>query len=105
MTTSTQTATSAIATPAQQTAAASRGFLQRKCDCGNHTMGGVCDDCSREKGLLHRWSGRDGESPAVPPVVSEVLRSSGQPLDPRIRSTLEHRLGNMLIARTMSFQQ
>src|ERR1041384_7620442 len=21
--------------------------------CANHTMGGVCDDCSREKGLLH----------------------------------------------------
>src|SRR6478609_9511930 len=36
----------------EQTATTQRGLLQRKCDCGNHTvMGGKCSACGSKRGL------------------------------------------------------
>ncbi len=29
--------------------AASKGVLQRKCDCGNHSSGGQCEECNKKK--------------------------------------------------------
>ena len=71
-----------------------RGVLQRKCDCGTHTIaGGECDSCQKEKvsGNLQRAATNAGAANEVPPIVSEVLRSSGQPLDPGTRSFMESR--------------
>jgi hypothetical protein len=76
------------------------GLLQRKCDCGQHTIaGGECSSCSEEReGSLQRsalnrdsTNGRDG---AVPPIVHDVLRSPGQPLDAATRAFFEPRFGH-----------
>jgi hypothetical protein len=69
------------------------GLLQRKCECGNHTMGGECADCSKKKGLLQRKEARGGESASVPPIVNEVLQSSGESLDRGTRDFFESRFG------------
>src|SRR5437870_8541719 len=75
------------------------GILQRKCDCGQHTVaGGECDDCGKKHLSLQRAS-RNSEretqnSDGVPPIVHEVLRSSGQPLDDASRAFFETRFGH-----------
>jgi len=61
------------------------GILQRKCDCGQHTMGGECEGCKKKKMPLQRKSTRAGLA-IVPPIVHEVLRSSGQPLGTATRA-------------------
>ena len=68
-------------------------LLQRKCDCGNHTMSGSCDECAKKKGSLQRKSSSGFESAAVPSIVHEVLRSPGQPLDAATRGFMEPRFG------------
>ncbi|MFO1434147.1 MAG: DUF4157 domain-containing protein [Candidatus Competibacteraceae bacterium] len=77
----------------------SSGILQRKCACGNHTVSGEeCDECRKEKLTLQRFSSsRSGEEEQVgevPPIVHEVLRSPGQPLDARTRAFMEPRFGH-----------
>lgn len=74
-------------------AAAEGGILQRKCACGNHTGGGECKDCRKKKQNLQRRKGNGSEPIGVPPVVHDVLRSSGQPLDPATRAFMEPRFG------------
>jgi thiol-disulfide isomerase/thioredoxin len=74
-----------VAAPAHKAATASaaplaRAMLQRQCACGQHTGGGECDECAKQEGLLQRKS-RDGHDGDVPPVVHDVLRSSGESLD------------------------
>ena len=75
------------------------GLLQRKCDCGNHTTaGGECGGCKNRRESLQR-SARNSESEArnpidVPPIVHEVLRSPGQPLDAATRAFMEPRFGH-----------
>lgn len=72
------------------------GLLQRKCDCGNHTIaGGECEECKNTQTLQRaslspRGRGTKGEG-EVPPIVHEVLRSSGRPLDPTSPAFLEPR--------------
>jgi hypothetical protein len=72
--------------------------VQRKCDCGKSAgAGGECEEC-KEKGALQRASlSSRGSETAVgaraPPIVHDVLRSSGQPLDLRTREFMEHRFG------------
>jgi hypothetical protein len=59
-------------------------LLQRKCDGG----GGCCSDCDKKK------LQRDAIGPApqrVPPIVHDVLRSSGEPLDRGTRVAMESR--------------
>lgn len=68
------------------------GILQRKCACGTHTVaGGECESCSKDKtsASLQRAATHAGTVNEVPPVVHEVLRSSGQPLDVATRSFFE----------------
>lgn len=89
--------------PISQTAGTA---LQRKCACGNHTIaGGECDECGkkhlspqrapRNSSLGTRNSEREtGNSADVPPLVHEVLRSSGQPLDAATRAFFEPRFGH-----------
>jgi uncharacterized protein DUF4157 len=75
-------------------------FLQRKCDCGNHTIGGAeCDSCKKEKGAgsghtLQRAAYGSASGDEVPPIVHEVLNSPGQPLDAATRAFFEPRFGH-----------
>jgi Domain of unknown function (DUF4157) len=77
----------------------SQGVLQRKCACGG-TPGptGECEECrkKRQTGILQRFSSRPAASePAIaPPVVHEVLRSPGQPLDAATREFMEPRFSH-----------
>ncbi len=62
------------------------GFIQRKC---------ACEDRPEEDGgaqsVMHRKAAAPASAIAVPPLVHEVLRSPGQPLDPSARDFFEPR--------------
>src|SRR5437870_4678698 len=72
------------------------GMLQRKCACGG-TRGptGECEDCRKKK--LQRKATQpstlDSQPSEVPPIVHDVLRSPGQPLDEETRAFMEPRFG------------
>jgi Domain of unknown function (DUF4157) len=78
-----------------------RGLLQRKCACGG-TPGpsGECESCrrKRETGGLQRAADHPSYltpyPSEVPPIVHEVLRSPGQPLDAATRAFMEPRFGH-----------
>lgn len=72
------------------------GILQRKCSsCGQHTFaGGECEECKKKKSLLQRRSVNQAEPSEVPPIVHEVLRSPGQPLEQDTRVFMESRFGH-----------
>jgi len=67
-------------------------MLQRSCDCGHHTSGsGECEDCKKKKKIpLQRYASGAAVAP-IAPIVHEVLRSPGQPLDPATRAFMEPR--------------
>jgi hypothetical protein len=71
------------------------GLLQRKCACGGTAgMDGQCAEC-REKQLGVQRSADRSTGPALaPPIVHDVLRSAGRPLDPATRSLMERRFGH-----------
>jgi hypothetical protein len=64
--------------------------LQRKCSCGG-SASGTCEECKKKK--LQRSAAVAASSEFAPPIVHDVLRSSGQPLDSATRSFFEPRLG------------
>ena len=69
------------------------GLLQRKCDCGSTTgPSGECTECRKKR--LQRRATNHAEPSSVPPVVDEVLRSPGQPLDAHTRASMEARFGH-----------
>jgi hypothetical protein len=83
--------------PVQTPAQAPFGTLQRKCACGG-TAGASgspseCPECKKKKTLQRRATGSAGPD-AAPPIVNEVLRSPGQPLDARTRAFMEPRFGH-----------
>jgi outer membrane protein OmpA-like peptidoglycan-associated protein/Zn-dependent peptidase ImmA (M78 family) len=69
--------------------------LQRKCDCGTHTMGEAkCDSCKAQAAAGHIQRAATSSAPAeAPPIVEDVLRSPGQPLDTSTRNFFEPRFG------------
>ena len=70
------------------------GHLQRKCACGQHAGGGECAECRKKSEVtLQRRAVSSGEAETVPPIVHDVLRSSGQPLDAATRAFFEPRFG------------
>src|SRR5947209_2715783 len=77
----------------RRTSTAPASILQRACACnGSAHTGGECEGC-RKKKLQRRAASANG--PAVaPPIVHDVLRSSGQPLDHTTRSFFEPRFGH-----------
>jgi hypothetical protein len=83
-------------TVAPTLAPVNNGILQRKCDCGNHTVaGGECAECGEEGGTsLQRSAVSNQPMNGVPPIVHEVLRSPGQPLDLATRAFMEPRFGH-----------
>jgi len=72
-------------------------LLQRKCACGGtHGPTGECEECRKkrlQRKIANPTSDIRNES-VVPPIVHEVLRSPGQPLDPTTRAMLEPRFGH-----------
>jgi len=71
------------------------GILQRKCaSCSTHTVAGdKCEDCKNKQGVLQRKSSDNSAHSEVPPIVHEVLNSSGQALDKTTRAFFEPRFG------------
>ena len=71
--------------------------LQRKCDCGTKSSGASsCPKCDKydDRKLLQRKANSDREVGEVPPIVYDVLRSPGQPLDAATRAFFEPRFGH-----------
>src|SRR6185437_14377403 len=73
---------------AQTLKPAPSAVLRRKCACGGSGgSGGDCADCKKK--LQRRAAGQGPEM--APPIVHDVLRSPGQPLDGATRSYFEPR--------------
>ncbi len=72
------------------------GFLQRKCACGQHTIaGGECEECrAKREGLLQRAAINAAPTNSVPPIVHDVLNSTGQSVDAGTRAFMEPRFGH-----------
>jgi len=72
------------------------GVLRRKCACGGSAaLEGECEECQQKGMSLQRRASSGGVAPAaVPPIVHEVLRSPGQPLDAATRAFMEPRFGH-----------
>ncbi len=75
------------------------GLLQRKCACGGSPrVTGECAECSKNRLSLQRATRNSkpetANSDAMPPIVHEVLRSPGQPLDAATRAFMEPRFGH-----------
>jgi len=68
--------------------------LQRKCRCGGTpSPTGECEEC-RKKRLQRKIDNRQPNESLAPPIVHQVLRSSGQPLDAQVRAFMEPRFGH-----------
>ena len=77
-------------------------LLQRKCACGSRPgLAGECEECGKlqrkslipEAGTRHSAHDTRDDS-SVPPIVHEILRSPGQPLDAATRAFMEPRFGH-----------
>lgn len=69
------------------------GLLQRKCACGGAPgADGECSECKENR--LQRKVASARQAQAVPPLMHEVLRSPGRPLDEGTRNFLEPRFGH-----------
>lgn len=75
--------------------AASKGVLQRKCACGNHTPGGgECTACAAKRERMQRSAtSRDGIDSGRADAES-IVASGGQPLEQRTRDGMEQRFGH-----------
>lgn len=70
-------------------------LLQRKCACGGPPgIAGACEECSNKKLNMQRHATNQTKPARVPPIVHDVLRSPGQPLDPQTRAYMEPRFGH-----------
>src|SRR5947209_20554201 len=71
------------------------GLLQRKCACGQHTIGGSeCEECRQKReGTLQRAAVNTAPTSSVPPIVHDVLASPGRSLDAGTRAFMEPRFG------------
>src|SRR5947209_17793919 len=69
-------------------------LLQRKCACGGTPgVDGECAECRRKRLALQGHSTNQTAPSTVPPIVHDVLRSSGQALDPGTRALMDLRFG------------
>jgi hypothetical protein len=74
------------------------GLLQRKCACNGSGLNGDYDERRKKRLTLQRYSlsssKRQEDERTVPPIVHDVLRSPGQPLDAGTRAFMEPRFGH-----------
>ncbi len=68
-------------------------LLQRQCACGQLAPGGECDECKKKDLRLQRKSNDSSTPEVAPPIVHDVLRSPGRPLDRETRNSMEPRFG------------
>ena len=71
--------------------------LRRKCACDQHIVaGGECAECRKkhEADVLQHAALGPNVAGEVPPIVYDVLRSPGQPLDAGTRAFMEPRFGH-----------
>jgi len=75
------------------------GTLQRKCDCGQHTIaGGECTGCNQKRDLTlqravtNHESANDSQS--IRPIANDLLRSPSEPLNGRNATHLEPSVGH-----------
>jgi hypothetical protein len=79
--------------PAATPTRSSAPLLRRKCSCEG--SGERCAACSAEQEeVLHRKATSAVTPAEAPPIVHDVLRSPGQPLDPATRGYFEPRFGH-----------
>ena len=83
-------------TPQKSLSPSRRGLLQRKCACGGTPgLTGECEECRKKR--LQRKIGNPASEmrndSSVPPIVHEVIRSGGEPLDPNTREFMQARFG------------
>lgn len=73
-------------------------LLQRKCACGGSSnLAGECKECASkrlQRSSLAQGKKRIEEGETAPPIVHEVLRSPGSPLDGTTRAFMESRFGH-----------
>jgi len=80
------------------TPAVGAATLMRKCACGGAEHAGAehagaeCEQCKKKKGALQRVA--VAPTAGVPPIVHQVLRQPGRPLDPALRLFMQPRLGH-----------
>lgn len=67
--------------------------LQRKCACGQLTVGGECEECRKKALTLQRHPAGPATSKDVPPIVHDVLQSQGKALDADARNSMERGFG------------
>ncbi|MEI2579941.1 eCIS core domain-containing protein [Scytonema sp. PRP1] len=70
-------------------------LLQQKCACGN--VAGLtkqCSECQRKNLTVQRRAANQQDGSEVPPIVHEVLNTSGQSLDRDTRTFMESRFGH-----------
>jgi hypothetical protein len=73
------------------------GVLQRACACATHsTAGGECETCKKKTGgeTVQRWAKSSDSLNQAPPIVDEVLHSSGRTLDAETREFFESRFAH-----------
>ena len=86
--------TIASATKASAATPTAGRSLQRACACGKHAgNGGECAECRKKRLGLPRPAVGHGPDGA-PPIVHEVLRSPGRPLDDATRGFMESRFNH-----------
>jgi hypothetical protein len=70
--------------------------VQRTCDCGGtNTSHEPCDECrkkDKEEAVVQRRHANHIGPASAPPIVHDVVRSTGQPLEPATRTFMESRL-------------
>jgi len=76
-----------------QNAASTSGVLQRTCACGQQAESGECDECKKKKTILERKQISSSSPATAPPLVHQVLRSPGRPLNRETRTFFEPRFG------------
>src|SRR5689334_12553794 len=71
------------------------GLLQRKCACGGTPgVDGECAACRAKRLGFPRRAANQTTPASVPPIVHDVLRAPGQPLDTATRAFMEPRFGH-----------
>ena len=67
----------------------------QRCACGKSAGGGgQCEECKASSTSLQRVSSGNTHPDTAPPIVHEVLRSPGEPLDSATRAFMEPRIGH-----------
>lgn len=86
------------AKPVRETLSSVAFRLQRSCDCGQHTGGGECEECTKKETLQRHASNASGQvngsvSPAVTQTLSRAAAEASTPIKEPLRSSLGEQLG------------